>query len=191
MIPRGVAAAVLIVAGMAQAHAAGPGGLLLQRRGVFIPAKPANVDSGPEIDSLNKALKALGSTDRDYDGHREKAIAHIGAAIRHIEMPNARGRSDSAVDAAVNGHAAAPTRTATTPQAASDEAMRKAKTVLFDLHHRLEKHTLTVGQKKADAEVRIAITEIVNALNPPKAKATSATPTTTSASTTSAAKPGK
>src|SRR5689334_6763999 len=60
-----------------------------QRRGrMTVPQRPANVDSTPMIDGLNKALRALDATDRGYDGHREKAIHHIGAAIRHLEVPN-------------------------------------------------------------------------------------------------------
>src|SRR5262245_46264503 len=63
-----------------------------QRRGfVIVPQRPVNVDSSPAIAGLNKALRALAATDRSYDGHREKAVAHVGAAIRHLELPNAKG----------------------------------------------------------------------------------------------------
>ena len=94
---RGLVAAVLVLGFVADAEAAVKPGILLQRRGraFRMPAKPANVDSSPTIADLNKALKALGATDLDYDGHREKAINHIGAAIRDLEMPTARGKSSA------------------------------------------------------------------------------------------------
>jgi hypothetical protein len=186
---RGFVAALLVLGFVAEVHAAVPWGVLPQRRGrgstFRMPAKPANVDSSATIDTLNKALKALGATDRGYDGHREKAIAHIGAAIRDLETPNARGKSNAAVEKAAMGKPAAATKTATTPQTASDESLRKAKTILFHVHHQLTDHTATRGHIRADAEIRRAITEIVNALEPgttaPAAKAADpSTPATTS-----------
>ena len=70
-----------------------------QRRGrMSIPQNPANIDSSPMIDTLNKALKALNATDRDYDGHREKAINHVETAIHKLQVPtaNAKGKSNGA-----------------------------------------------------------------------------------------------
>jgi hypothetical protein len=131
-----------------------------RRGGVYIPRRPANVDSSPMIDTLNKALKALSTTDRDYDGHREKAINHISAAIRHLELPNAKGRNNAAVAKAMAGKAATPT------QAASDAALRKALSVLFAAHHELTDHASTGGRIRADADVRIAIQELGLALKP-------------------------
>src|SRR4051794_6917115 len=53
-------------------------GFFFQRRGrTMLPSRPTPLDSSPMIDDLNKALRALNATDRDYDGHRDKAIAHI------------------------------------------------------------------------------------------------------------------
>jgi hypothetical protein len=134
-----------------------------QRRGRMpVPQRPAPVDSSPMIEGLNKALRALGATDRDYDGHREKAITHIGAAIRHLEVPNAKGRSNEAVAKADTGKP--PAKTATTPQDASDASLRKARTALFAVHHQLTDKASTVGRIRADAEVRIAIDELSHAL---------------------------
>jgi hypothetical protein len=157
-------AAALIAVGFVANVDASP-----QRRGgVYIPRKPANVDSSPMIETLNKALKALSATDRDYDGHREKAINHISAAIRHLELPNAKGRSNAAVAKAIAGKAATPT------QAASDAALRKALSVLFAAHHELNDHASTGGRIRADAEVRIAIQELGLALKPSTPAAASA-----------------
>jgi hypothetical protein len=190
----------LVLGFVAEVHAGVPRGILLQRRGNMyrIPAQPAIIDSSPTIDTLNKALKALGATDRDYDGHREKAIAHIGAAIRSLETPNARGKSNAAVEKAATGKPAA-TSTAKTSQTASDESLRKAKAILFAVHHQLTEKTATRGQLRADAEVRIAINEIVAALKPstttPAAKAATTAPaaSTTAKATTSTtpAKPAR
>jgi hypothetical protein len=132
------------------------------------------------IDGLNEALKALGETDREYDGHREKAITHIGAAIRHLELANAKGRSNEAVAKAFAGKS--PAKSATTPQAASDASLRKALKTLFAVHHQLTDHAATGGRIRADAEVRIAIQELSLALKP-------STPATAPAS--AAAKSGK
>jgi hypothetical protein len=193
----GLVAAVLVLGFVAEVHAAVPLGILLQRRGntFRMPSKPANVDSSATIDTLNKALKALGATDRDYDGHREKAIAHIGAAIHHMEMPNAKGKSNAAVEKAATGKPAAATKTATTPQTASDESLRKAKAILFNVHHQLTEHTASRGQIRADAEIRIAIDEIVAALKPntttPAAKAAAAPAASTTTTTTTSTTPGK
>jgi hypothetical protein len=137
----------------------------LQRRGkMTVPQRPANIDSSPMIDGLNKALRALGATDRDYNGHREKAITHIGAAIRHLEVPNAKGRSNDAGAKSDAGNP--PAKTATTPQDASDASLRKARTALFAVHHQLTDKASTAGRIRADAEVRIAIDELSQALKP-------------------------
>ncbi len=175
-----VLVAALLVLGVAgEVRAALPGGLLLQRRGyrIQIPAKPAVIDSSPTIETLNKALKALGSTDLPYDGHREKAVAHVAAAIHHLETPTTHGRSNAAIEKAASGNHPSATKTATTPQAASDEALHKAKTILFNAHHQLADHTASRGHLRADANVRIAIDEIVHALNPPATATGTATAT--------------
>jgi hypothetical protein len=188
----GVVAAVLILGFAAEVQAAVPRGILLQRRSntFRMPSRPAIVDSSPTIDSLNKALNALGATDRDYDGHRERAIAHIGAAIHLLETPNARGKSNATVEKAATGKPAVATRTATTPQAASDESLRQAKATLFAVHDQLTEHTATRGHIRADAEIRIAIDEIAAALKPgtttPSAKAAAAP-----AASTTPGKPAK
>jgi hypothetical protein len=187
----GLAALVLVLGLVTEVHAAVRPGVLPQRRGrgFYMPAKPVNVDSSPTIDALNRALKALGETDREYDGHREKAIAHIGTAIQSLELPTARGKSTSAVDKAAAGKPATATKTATTPDAAADESLRKAKDLLFKAHHQLADHTATKGQLKADAQVRLAINEIVAALNPPAAPSTKPAPAT--AGSTASSKPSK
>jgi hypothetical protein len=161
-------AAVLVLGFVAEVRAGSPWSVRPQRRGgrFVMPSKPPSVDSSPMIDDLNKALKALGETNRPYDGHREKACVHIGAAIRHLEQPGARGKNGAAVEKAVLGKPAVATGTATTPEAASDESLRKAKKALFVVHHKLTTRTDSRGQIRADAEVRIAISEISAALRP-------------------------
>lgn len=190
--PRGVAAlaaVLLLVLGfVAEVSAAAPRGFLAQRRGFRMPTRPPTVDSAPQIGILNKALKALGSTDLDYDGHREKAIAHIGLAIRHLEASTARNTGVGAAVARAAAGKNASSKTAKKPsQAASDESLRTAKTLLFSIHHKLADHTATKGHLRADAEVRIAINELVAALNPtPASKARPAKPSAAaSAPTTS------
>jgi hypothetical protein len=139
-----------------------------QRRGqMYRPQQPAIIASPEMIDGLNKALRALGATDRDYDGHREKAINHINAAIHNLELPNARGQSDAAADKALAGKPPA-TKGATTPEAASETSVRKALATLFSVHHDLTDHAATRGRLRADAEVRIAIQELGLALKTTK-----------------------
>ena len=129
-----------------------------QRQRQRLPQQPTNIDSSPMIDDLNKALKALNATDRDYDGHRQKAITHIQAAIRDMQVPNAKGQSSTPVADKP------PARTATTPQAASDVSVRKALKVLYAVHHTLDDKGSTRGRIHADAQVRIAIQELVQGL---------------------------
>jgi hypothetical protein len=150
---RGAAlAAVVIALGSVAGTEASP-----QRRGrVYIPPKPANVDSSRMIDGLNTALKALAATAPDADGHREKAINHIDAAIRLLELPNAQGRSAAAVARARAGQ---PPAGAAAPQV-NEAGLRKALAALFAVHHRLTDQASTRGRIRADAEVRIAIQEL-------------------------------
>jgi hypothetical protein len=147
-----------------------------QRRGrTTVPSRPTNVDSSPMITNLNKALQALGSTDRAYDGHREKAVTHIGAAIRAMELPTAKGKSAAAVAKAAAGKG--DSGTSTTSQETSDASLRKARTLLFTVHHQLADKSATSGQLRADANIRTALTELDLALKPstpaaaPKTKA--------------------
>jgi hypothetical protein len=145
-----------------------------QRRGrMTLPPPPTPVDSTPQIDVLKKALKALAETDRDYDGHREKAINHINAAIRDLALPTAQGKSD--VAAAQNLVSKAAT-TNTTPQAESDESLHKAREALYKVFRQLEKNSASKGQIHAKAQVRIAIDELVNAQKPAKPAKPAAAP---------------
>ena len=184
-------AALVIVLGLvAEANAQ-------SRRGrTSIPQPPANIDSSPMVDGLNKALKALSATDRDYDGHREKAINHIHAAIRDLQVPNAKGQSTAAGDKASADHsstAKASAKAPTTPQADSDASLSKAQEALFAVHHKLTDKASTRGRIHADAEVRIAIDELVLAK---KSTAAAAAPASGSAPASVAApatasRPGK
>ena len=97
-----VFAAAVIAAGMVGNVDASP-----QRRGgMYGRPGQANLDNSDAIVGLNKALTAPGETGRDYDGHREKAITHIGVAIRHLEPPNAKARANAAVSKALAGKGA-------------------------------------------------------------------------------------
>jgi len=168
--------------------------LAYQRRGrMAIPQKPVNVDSSPMIDTLNKALKALNATDRDYDGHREKAINHVEAAIHKLQVPsaNAKGKGNGGDAKGDNGKDSAKTetdnasaKTATTPQDESDASMRKAKAVLFEVWHKLTDKASTTGRIHAAADVKVAIDEVTAALKP---SAPAATPAATPAAAPAAA----
>jgi hypothetical protein len=161
-----------------------------QRRGrTMVPQKPVNIDSSPMIDILNKALKALNATDRDYDGHREKAINHVETAIHKLQVPGASAKGkgngsnpkgDNGKDSAKTETDNAPAKTPTTPQDESDASMRKAKAALFEAHHKLTDKASTAGRIHADADVRIAIDEVTLAL---KTSTATATPAATSAPT--------
>ena len=178
---RGIAAAVLVLGCAAELPAVGPRVVQAQvRGGSRVPSRPAVVDSSPTIETLNKALKALGATDRDYQGHREKAISHIAGAIHRLETAKGRGKSNAAIQQAASGKAPVASRTASTPEAASDESLRKAKKFLFAVHHELTDHTASRGHIRADAEVRTAIDEIIAALETsPAAKAAAPATSTT------------
>jgi hypothetical protein len=136
-----------------------------QRRGrTIIPQRPVNVDSSPMVDVLKKALRALGETDRDYDGHREKAIHHIGLAIQDLQVPTAKKQTREPAADTKTDASQTTAKTPTTPQDASDTSLRKARTALYDAHHKLTDKSSTAGRIHADAEVRIAIDELNKAL---------------------------
>jgi hypothetical protein len=126
-----------------------------------VPPRPTNVDSSPTIATLKKALTALAATDQEYDGHREKAINHVGAAIGHLQLPSAKGKTVAAAS-----KSGASSKMAKTKEA-SDTTLRNALKILFQVHHQLSEKSATAGQLKADAEVRVAISELSLALNPP------------------------
>jgi hypothetical protein len=147
-----------------------------QRRGrMVIPQPPANIDSSSMIEPLNKALTLLNATDRDYDGHREKAISHIHTAISDLQVPNAnaKGKGQPKSDAgAEKGASAKPTTAApTTPQADSDATLSKALKTLYSVYHELEDKASTRGRIHAKAQVLTAIQELVAAQKSAKAAA--------------------
>ena len=163
-------AAVLVLGFSDVGHAGGPvaphGQVRLaaypRGRGNYRIPKPTNVDSSPIIDDLKKALKALGATDRSYEGHREKAVEHVGVAVRLLAMPNAKGRDNAAIEQAAQGKSAG--KAPATSEADSEASLRKARKVLFSVHHQLADHAATGGRIRADAQVRTALQEIDLAL---------------------------
>lgn len=169
MSPRIARRSLTLAAALAAVVAATQAQASPQRRGgSAVPPTPTNVTSTPEINSLRRAITALGETDRSYDGRREKAIEHIAAAIEHLEVPNARARTGAAVKSAAEKAIAK--KAETTSASASEASVRKALKFLFTTHHSLTDSSATRGQLRADADVRIAIDELSKALNPPAAK---------------------
>jgi hypothetical protein len=132
-----------------------------------IPQPPANIDSTPMIDALNKPLKILGAMDYSFGGHREKAIEHIRAAIHDLQVPNAQAKSGSAAAKAPAsaGAASAKTATATTPPADAEAILHQAKTELYAVYHKLNDKSSTRGRIHASAQVLTAIQEVTSALN--------------------------
>jgi hypothetical protein len=160
-------ATVLIVLGCVAEANAYP-----QRRGrMYIPQPPANVDSSAMIDALNKPLKTLSAIDYRFGGHREKAIEHIQAAIRDLQVPNAQGKTASAtVKASAPASASPPatktaTVTATPPPADAVANLQKVKEDLFAVYHKLNDKSSTRGRIHAGAQVLTAIQEVTSALN--------------------------
>jgi hypothetical protein len=159
-----LAAAVIILGCVTQANA------YPQRRGrMYIPQPPANIDSTPMVDALNKPLKLLGALDYSFGGHREKAIEHIQAAIHDLQVPNAQAKSGSAAAKAAApasaGAAAAKTTTATTPPADAEAILHQAKTELYAVYHKLNDKSSTRGRIHAAAQVLTAIQEVTSALS--------------------------
>jgi hypothetical protein len=157
-------AAVVIVLGFAAEQPA-----FAQRRGrMIVPQRPAVINSSPMIEGLNKALTALAATN-EYDGHRETAIKHINAAIKDLEVPGAKKSSEPAA-------ASAPEKGSTIAQADSDANLQKALKALYAVHHDLTDKAATKGRIHADAQVRIAIDELVKVQKGIKAAAPAAAP---------------
>jgi hypothetical protein len=159
------------------------------RRGrMIIPAKPAVINSTPMIDGLNRVLTALDATEHSFDGHRETAIKHINNAIRDMQVPNTKGQTKPAADVPAG---ITPETKAGPPTQADAEALHKALTALYAVHHELSAKGATKGRIHADAEVRIAIQELVAAQKLVKPAATSAPATATATATApaTAAKP--
>jgi hypothetical protein len=160
-------AAVLIVLGCVAEASAAP-----QRRGrstgrMAIPQPPANIDSTPMVDGLKKALTMLSATDYSFDGHLPKAIEHIHAAIRDLQVPNASAKSKTvsaaAAPKATAGAANPATKTAATPPAESKAILDQAKAELFAIYHKLDDKDSTKGRIHAKAEVLVAIQELTSA----------------------------
>jgi hypothetical protein len=139
-------AAVLVLGFVAEANA-----YPHRRGGVYIPPRPVNVDSSPMIAGLNRALMALSETDNTFGGHRETAIKHIYLAIKDLENPDAKGQ----------GNGAPAARTTAISQGDPYISVRKALSALYAIHHKLDDKSSTVGRIHADAEVRIAISELI------------------------------
>jgi hypothetical protein len=142
-----LAAAVLVLGFVAEANAYPHH----RRGGVYIPPRPVNVDSSPMIAALNKVLMALSETDNNYGGHRETAIKHINRAMKDLENPDAKGQGNTAPQA----------RTTAISQGDPYTSLRKALSILYAIHHKLDDKSSTVGRIHADAEVRIAISELI------------------------------
>jgi hypothetical protein len=153
------------------------------RRGrMIIPAKPAVISSTPMVDGLNRVLTALDATEHSFDGHRETAIKHINNAIRDMQVPNTKGQTKAAADVPAG---ITPEVKAGAPTQADAEALHKALTALYAVHHELSAKGATKGRIHADAEVRIAIQELVAAQKLVKPAPTSAPATATAAKPTS------
>ena len=140
-----------------------------------MPKAPVNVDSSPMIDILNKALKALNATDRDYDGHREKAINHVETAIHKLQVPtanaNAKGKGNGANAKADTGKTPPRPTPATLPprprrplRTNRTPACARRKRCSSTSHHKLTDKASTAGRIHADADVRVAIDEVTLAL---------------------------
>ncbi len=164
--PAAALAAVVIVLGFIAEANAYP-----YRRGrMIIPTRPVNVDSSPMIAELNRALMALNETDNNFGGHRETAIKHINLAIQDLANPDAKGKDISAVVA----------RTPATAKADPYTSLRKAISTLFAIDRKLRDKSSTVGRIHAEAQVRIAISELMlgqKTVSPPPAAAPAAAPT--------------
>jgi len=157
------------------------------RRGrMIIPAKPAVISSTPMIDGLNRVLTALDATEHSFDGHRETAIKHINNAIHDLQVPNTKGQTKAAADVPAG---ITPEVKPGPPTEADVEALRKALTALYAVHHELSAKGATKGRIHAGAEVRIAIQELVAAQKLVKPAATTAPATGTATAPATAAKP--
>jgi hypothetical protein len=125
----------------------------------------ANQNNGQVISHLNSALATLAKSDHDYQGHRVRAMNHIGTAIRHLEpaavrrnMPNPA----SSFKATSNGAGAGKNPM---PQAASDQHLHNALQSLNGVGTQLATFGTSQNHARALGSVRNAIQELNTALN--------------------------
>jgi hypothetical protein len=160
-----LAAVVIILGCVTEANAFPRGGRMGRMGRMYIPQPPANIDSSPMIDGLNKVLKTLSETSYSFDGHLEKAVNHIHAAIVDLQVPNASAKSQGTSAA---GAASPATKTVATLPADSEKAkteaiLHRAKTELYALYHKMNDKDSTRGRIHAAGQVLTAIQELISA----------------------------
>jgi hypothetical protein len=121
-----------------------------------------NQNNGAVIATLQSAMGHLSQADHDYQGHRVKALNHVGTAIRHLE-PAAVRRNQPNPAAALNTGQGAGGKNLM-PQATSDTHLRKALQTLNNVQGHLSGGT-TTNHARARTSVQNAIRELNVALN--------------------------
>ncbi len=125
----------------------------------------ANQNNGQVISNLNSAMATLAKADHDYQGHRVRAMNHIGTAIRHLEPAAVRRNTPnpaSTYKAASNGNGAGKNAK---PQAVSDQHLHTALQSLNGIGTHLTTYGTTQNHARALGSVRNAIQELNTALN--------------------------
>jgi hypothetical protein len=120
------------------------------------------------IAALHTALNSLNQADHDYQGHRVRAIHHVGAAI-HSLQPGAGSGNPANAALALNGNgnlnAAGAGQNNRMPQATSDAHLRKALQSLSSVHNHLTGNGSTQHHARARNSVQMAMQELNLALN--------------------------
>lgn len=125
------------------------------------------------VTQLHSTLTMLAQADHDYNGHRVRAMHHIGTAIRSLQPAAARSGQGNPAAAYVNnrnGNANAAgagngTGKGKMPQAASDQHLRQSLQALGTVESHLTNFGSTQHHVRARNSVQQAMSELNVALN--------------------------
>jgi hypothetical protein len=126
----------------------------------------ANPNNGQVIAALRSAMSLLAQADHDYQGHRARALGHVGTAVRHLEPAAVRRNQPNPAMAFQNaGNGAGAGKKNAMPQATSDAHLRNAMQQLNAVHTQLTNFGSTPNHARARGSVQNAIQELNIALN--------------------------
>jgi hypothetical protein len=133
----------------------------------------ANQNNGAFVLALRSAAYSLSQTDRDYEGHRARALHQVIQAMRHLMPSSMRGSlpNNSAVASSKRSQAGAGAAAKAgagkkdpMKQEASDAHLRDALSTLTSVQSHLANQVGTPSHVRASSSIQGAIQELNQAL---------------------------
>ncbi len=122
--------------------------------------QPASArDESDNLTKLNRALKLLTDADKDYDGHRAKAVEIVNAAIKSIGGKPTKPSTTDAADAKSESKTESKSQSAPPAtgesQPDSDQMLRDARSILAAMRGKLSAKHAGAGQLVGGALLEI------------------------------------